>query len=384
MLAQTDEKFEVWRNDGQHTRGKALNPFYQSPDEKIVLDGKPFKDAKNPVRAVLAVDAVGNEPPGPWVEFTNGDRLPAKIVRWSPAQQIWDEGARGDQVTLNLEMGNGAADITTGVIQVRPECIAACYDATGNAARYPPGTIVTADGRRIDARGMRFREPGLECLTEAGVVQVSYDQLANAVWPRHASALAAENDALWSGSTALPPVAHVRTARGLTLTAGNLLIRRGREGDKNLEFLALRPNWCWQTLRVPPERVRWVSWRGEREVPLTAFPHQFITTTLGAKRWPPRVDHNVLGEELHSGEQRSDSGWGTHSGTKIVCTLPAGVERISGWVGIDHSVGRGGCAKARIVRDGENGETLWQSEFLFGDKPPQRYDIETRGARASC
>jgi len=368
-LLPAQVRFEAWLSDGTRLTGQVLSQIYNSPDAAILLDQKQLGDGGNPPRGLHCLNVTAGEPLGPWIELSNGDLLPARIIKWVPPDE---NGSHGAQVIVSL-VGSGLAnDLASQSFGIRPEAIRRVSANLQAGAALEPGEIRLSDGRQYRARALRFRENGLECLTEKGLVLVEYALLQSAVWPPHDNAPTPQQDALWCQTDVPTGLVRLRMAQGSVITCSSNVIRRARDEERRSEQLCIRPNWTTETLRISPERISGMAWRKPQEIPLTSLPHQAKLLTTAAKRWPPQLHHSVLNNELRCGELAAEWGWGTHSGTQLTCDLPPSARQFSCWVGLDQSTGPGGCAKVKIVRDKPDGPVLWESDFLLGGKPPVR------------
>ncbi|MDP1560415.1 MAG: NPCBM/NEW2 domain-containing protein [Pirellulaceae bacterium] len=124
--------------------------------------------------------------------------------------------------------------------------------------------------------------------------------------------------------------------------------------------------WKNQRFSLSLEMVVWVRVRSNRVFYLSDLkPVVDEVQTIIAPPAAQRRDANVFGQpitlQLPASDGASDSaayvqtfakGWGTRSRGRLVFELPAGFDRLRGWVGIDSSANGQGICQATILVDG--------------------------------
>jgi hypothetical protein len=377
-----EERFSIWQASGTFASTNKISPLYTSLTEPLKLDnGKTPYSADDPLLALRSNLVPGQETTGPWIQLTNGDIIPARIVRWLPAEQTAQQSLPA-RIEAVLEPAPNSAELISNTLLIHPDCIASYHFGASQPTQQVAGVIEYGAGRELKIRATQFRATGLECLIDKGVVTIPYDQLQTVVWPQRNTALDATRDGLWSkAETPLPGVVRFRTARGMILTTANQLIYRSKYEERLNSTFWIQPTWSVRALGLLTEKISWVSWRAEHQVPLSALKISNVSAANANKQWPWQRNRSVVGSELRVGQLLAEHGLGTHAGTVLSVPLPEQAQRLQAWVGINQSVGTGGCAKVLIRRDTVDGEVLWESDFLRGGQPATRINIELRGAK---
>ena len=308
--------------------------------------------------------------PPRWIGFANGDRLPALLRSYEPADP--HEGLPNRLV------------LDPGVIQVGREGkrdLGVWHDQVVRIVGEPedapalgPGALVLDGGQTMIPRAMRWRSDNLRVLAADGIQTVPIASLRS--WR------AAKPDTMVAVLRDVASVApnhrlmRIETVDGAVITCAENRVREIDDG----RFLA-HPLWSIHALQIRVPDIAHVTYLRPGEVPLVALP----AATLHERgftgfTWRWRAGRNVRGGFLRVGDERSAIGIGSHSDSAIAFDLPAGAERFTAWVGLDAMVGRGGCAKVSLHRDELDTKPLWESGFLRGGGEPVRIDVGVSGA----
>lgn len=365
------QRYEAVLRNGDRLTGDKLEDLHDPTH--AALDGQPLFGEENPVRRFRDTQRQAVRR-GTWVEMTNGDILPGRVVEWSPA-------APGSGVPPRLMVALVEsplfAEFGSERIAVRQESVR-CITSAESSSPYTPGFFATRDGRRGLGRSFRFAESAVYALTEEGITQVDLADLVELHLPPGDDGLEALRDGVWSDGDVENPVVRLRTERGAELTyCGGLaavarIDRYRRSRTPVMDCLAIRPAWALETLYVNPAAVVSLSYRRPDEVPLSSLPAEVVEQRSVLHRWNWRRNANVRGERLQSGTLWSDLGVGLHSATAVAFALPPGAKEFTTWVGLDAAVGAEGCVVCRVYRDGLEGDKLWESGFLRGGDEPIR------------
>ena len=167
---------------------------------------------------------------------------------------------------------------------------------------------------------------------------------------------------------------HTRHGAAMTycveMAAAATFDRSRRSRGPEIEFLAIRPAWALETVYVNPASIASLTCRPVNEVPLSSLPATVLEQRWLLHAWTWRRDVNIYGGPLASASQSAEEGIGMPSGAVTAFTLPPGAKEFRASVGLDASVGRGGCAICRVYRDDRDDAPLWESGFLRGGEEP--------------
>lgn len=137
----------------------------------------------------------------------------------------------------------------------------------------------------------------------------------------------------------------------------------GAEGDSNTWTHLIQPVWCLDALRVPFKSIYMRrSFRPDR-IPLSMIrPDASISPALQ----PWRADRNLQGKSLRSGLRRYAWGFGVHAYSELSFTLPQCVNSFQAHLGLDSSVGGGGCARGKVFLGSTDRKPVYASPMLIG------------------
>ncbi len=363
------ERYEAVLRDGQRLTGDLLNDIHNPGEAQ--LDQQKLFDPANPARRVRDTHQQVRRR-GMCIEMTNGDVLPGRLTSWSAELP---HGAATAQFTVSVGESLNAGDFASGGVAVRADCVRRVFVAGATPQPYTPRLVTARDGRRAVARSLRFTQNAVHALTETGVLEVDFADLEELHLPPNDDLADVLRDGVWSDGEAFSPVVRLVTAGGAEVTYCAAMTalteaERPRRGPPPPDRLAIRPAWALGTLHLNTTAVASYSYREATEVPLALLPAEVLEQRSIVHAWPWRRNANVRGGRLQSGSVSSDLGIGMHAHSAVAFTLPPGAREFRTWVGLDASVGNGGCVRCRILRDGLDGETLWESDFLRGGTEP--------------
>ena len=346
----------------------------------ISIAGTELFAAKNPARLIRDNSKnVAREVP--LIVLANGDVVNGTIVGLVEG----DEGTR-----LKVQLETPLMPVAGTHVLVRPERVCRIV-GTSAALRSPPveGTVLLTDGSKLVARSIRWREYGLAILTDAGVVEASFANVADAVFPGVDLITAVLEDNLFAGGTSPGAISRFTLTSGATITASRVSrelerVRMGRSRSAPQVYYYMQPAWSSHAIVVPEQEIAWCSYRGADEVPLSLLSAETnANRRLLGKPEPWRRNETAAGEILLAGGGReSDLGIATHSHSEVAFSLPSGAKTLSLAAALDRVVGEGGCVRCRIFADRLEGKELWESGiFLGGDEARSTGEMDVEGVK---
>lgn len=373
QTAWCEQRYWILLEDGTQRTGEQLDSWLGG-EGAIKLDGKPVGDKNNPLRIVRDTSLI-SENPGPHIRLTNGDVLPGRLEQLAPASM--DAATEHFIVRPALDAHNAVAN--RQIVRVREHCVAQIVLEGAGQTRYRPGWISFRDGREITARSIRFDGDAIRGLADDDLFTASLREVREIHLPDRNLIEGVLDDAVYAEGDVSGRIVRVRLAAGAQFTfPGDMIAtefrlkdatRRGRlQGD--IELRAIRPVWALDTVLLDRREVVLASYRRNDEVPLSLLPVVRVQEAHGLHAWPWRRNRSVGGELLRSGNLAADLGIGAHAASEVVFQLPEAALELSGYVGIDTAVGKGGCAKAQVHRDQVGEKPIWESGFLIGGQQP--------------
>lgn len=353
---RADDRYLAWLADGTKLTANALGAW-PIPGLSYRLDNRELLAAENPVRFVRDRRASCVRQP-PFVELANGD-----VLAGSPVQLEAGDGRAGRALAVRVQLeapllalsGSGASVRTDRIARIVRN-VAGRRAGSDFASQPPPGTVVLADGRRLVARSIRWREYGLAFLTNDGVVEAQFGELADVVFPHVDQAAAVIEDGLVASSSG-GAVARFGVSGGSIVTAARVTReqeqsrRRGRL--VSAAYYYLQPAWAEQPVAIPEQELAWCGYRGAREVPLSLLAaRELANRRIIGPVEPWLLNQSANGSLLGLGRRESDLGISAHAHSEIAFALPAGAKTLELAVGLDRAVGGGGCVRCKVIGEG--------------------------------
>ena len=366
-----DERYEAQFADGSRFQAPALTGWHQN-DAQARLGNRPLFPASNSVRWLRDRSLSVPDTPQAYIEFFGGDRLPGRVIGFrsgaddpfetTPAYLIVEPSVRVDAPEKTID---------------RPLRVSTRWLKriawSGKAYReFTPATVFQRDGRRLRFRALRWsgetvtllREEGVEIVDLADVEEIHFP--ARKLWDAYFDQLAI----LTPDGTAR--LIQYETVDGLTVTTSaerHQLASRGNAALTTSWYRLVQPAWSLDPLWIRFPSIRTFRFFAAHQVPLTAVtPSRVAQKSLFGSSWRWKIDRNVRGGSLRSGGNAFGWGFGVQAQHELQFPLPQLAKTFRVRVGLDESVGDGGCARAVVAVAGEGGRTLYQSQILVGSK----------------
>lgn len=377
------DRYWAMFRDGTVLIGKDLRDWHER-GRMPTLNGRALFDGNNPL-LILRDTTIQSQLTGPYIEFANGDILPGRIVGGMPA----DPSTR---MPTHLLIAPTSPILTfdrrTSEIAIKPEHVSRVVLAREARGPLEPGTLFFTDGRKVKVKAVRWALGGVRGLTDEGSIAAGWIELAEVHPPGVNPTAALLDDALAPTPRKVQGVdamlGRIATTNGAVLTYRRAMMRHEGEGDPRWSVIhTLQPAWAMQAIRVPVDEVVTRSYREPGDLPLSVLPGETLEQRSATGfLWPWRRNANVRGNELVLGSAVGDLGIGTHSHSEIAFDLPPHAKQFTATVGINRTVGNGGCAKVKIFRDKVQGNPIWESGFLRGGDSPVRIgSVDVSGAK---
>jgi len=373
------ERFAVVFEDGQRMETDTL-PSWPLPNS-FKVEGKELFSAANPailVRDTKAASMLNSAA----VVMTNGDVLNGAPERLEPSA-----GRAGESPWLQVQLEAGLTPVDGSTISVRADRVQRIL-ARGRELwpQPPPGTVVLADGRQLQARSIRWREYGLAFLTESGILEAGFPEIVDVVLPTADVLQGVVEDNLRAGSADETILRFSLSGGGvLTTTDISRIEEKSRSrGRKRVEVLYfVQPAWSRQSIAIREEDIAWCGYRAGDEALLPLMPDETLANRrlIGSTRPWSRggADSEIVPS---AGGREADLAVAAHAYSEIAFDLPPAAKSLSLAVGIAQHVRPGGCVSCKVLAENPAGRLLWESGYLTGtDAAKETGSINVEGIK---
>jgi hypothetical protein len=352
--------------DGSLLAGDELSDWHQT-NSVPKLQGKPLLDTEQPLEFLVDRSLPTSVGPDAWIEFFTGDRLPGQVVGFrSGSDTPFVFVPAHFLVALPAESGS-IVEPRNQPLRVSMQWVRRIvWQRALAASQYLPQTMFLREGGQYRFRSIRWGREGVTVLLAEGPRSFEFEQIAE---------IHLGDQPAWDGlirelgeltPTGEKRLMQLETHEGLIATTS---LERFRGRTRTSPALAdqwehaVQPVWSVDPFWVRCGRVRTRRLFSVEQVPLTRlWPHAQQQSRLGSNFWPHRVNQNVRGGPLRTGQ--GEAGWGL--GVQATSTL-----RFQTVIGLDQIAGSGGCiqAHAYLVAGGERvAGAAFHSPVLVGSQ----------------
>lgn len=370
-LFKPEERFLGMLNDGSRVNADKVVNWHDTTVQPT-LAGKAVFDEANPFRWIVDQSVPLSAPPEASIEFFGGDCLPARVVDYQPRE---NDGF-GNPVDLLIVEPLVTVDLpgrpVSAYLRLNPEWVKRIvFQRRANVSTaYQPGTAFLHDGSQMRFRAVRWNQGVIAVLTEEGVQSLLLSQIAELHMPKR------DGWVEWFEQLGvlMPDLTgrliQMESSEGVRITTSTQRFRAQFYGDKNKSenwFPLLQPAWSYDPITVPFKLVR--TWRffSPETLPLTSFePTAARSGPVFSAGWNWRRDRGVQNTPLKNSGLAAGWGFGVHAPTELTLPLNPVATGLRCRVGLDQSIGEGGCVRARLELTSAPGTPIWQSAVLVG------------------
>lgn len=366
QLAAAEPRYIVVWADGARSVSSEIDNW-GAANWKPSLGKRLVFDGKNPARLILDTALPRRRLSAPYIELQSGDRLAGRVKEYRDADEAFGLPAH---FLVEPAMPLGLPGVfTRPQVRVRADAVRRIVGRPHFQKNNAPNWLQTVDGASETFRSWRWRSNGVDVLTRSGVKHFQLHELAaievdlGNTWGAWLRQLAMLSPALDS------PLIRMELSEGSQLTTSLerlLPLTLGGE-EPDYWFHLCQPAWSLELLAVPYREVRLRAILQPAETPLSALDPatsrgQGIVSPFQVQ---PHTNENLAGEGLYCGG--SEFGWGmaVHAPYELAFELPETARRFRTKLGLDSSVGNGGCARGFIRLDGK---LLFASPLLIGSE----------------
>ena len=357
-LARAD-RYEVLLRDGTTITGDQLRHLAER--RALTLDNQQLLEVDNPLW-VLRDTTLSVTRPREYIELVNGDRLIGTAHTVVTGETAWPWGDHLI-VTNTLQSGN---------VRVRLDWLRRIVRSDVNEGQ-PAGDrfhLRLADGRELTPQSLRWMVSGAKLLTDGGIVEVAFDEMADICWPEQAIVPPLFGAAFLDGQQ--PKVVRTVTKDGQIFTFPHSMLAPAPERSfrESRQLLATRPPWSLDTIYFDRDAIVWQTYFRDDEMPLSLLPLIAQEHKAAFHHLPWRRNANVHGCILQCENASGELGIGMHSRTRLTFKLPPHASRFTSLVGFDRRVGNGGCVHVRVYVN-DNASPAWERKYVRGSDGEQ-------------
>ena len=367
------ERFVGMLADGTRINADLIKEWHDDT-AKPTLAGHAIFDPTKPTRWIIDQAVPLAEDPAACVEFFGGDRLPCRVVDYQRSSK-WSYETLGEYLVVEpLVEVDFPGRPTTPYLRVSTRWLKRVVfeKIAGVPAEWHPGTAFLHDGSHVSFRVVRWSGSGLSLLTESGVRQLLYSQLAELHLPRRN-----DWDTYFEQLAVLTPDLSARmiqaeTSLGVRITVSTERFSAKHSGDKTKSenwYPLLHPAWSLDPITLPFRTIRSLRFFTPEQPPMSLFePSATRTGPVFSSGWNWKPNRSVQSSVLRNNRLFAGWGFGVHAPTTLAFPLHSVVRQVRAIVGLDHLVGLGGCSQASMALQSNPAAVFYKSAILVGNK----------------
>lgn len=373
--AQRPARFVARLQNGASIEGEVLANWHTA-DATPTLDGRPLGDAGNPLRWLRDRQLTAANSPEAFVELFSGDRLPGVALEYR-------ESASGspEQVVPHWLVRPAIAQrppqaLDEPLVRVQAPFVRRIVWQRRHAASYRPGTVLLRDGSSRSFRSVRFEGEQALLLLATGLQRIRLTEMAELHLPAHDFWQDYFDELAVLSPNPGTRLMQLETDDGLIATTSldrfTVFAWGGSEHWRNWAH-GIQPAWALDVLFIPSAKVVIRRLFAPHEVLLSRIPPRLMEDgeAAPASAWPPQVNRNVLGGRLYSGQREFGWGFGVQAFSQLRFPLTPLAAALQTELGLDRTVGTGGCAQGRVRIGSPASSPVFESDLLVGSAQVQ-------------
>ena len=384
-------RFTAAWDDGSLTQGNEVGPW-KSTEDRPALDGRPLFAPGHSIVWLQDNTLPLPREPEAMVEFWGWDRVPGKVVALHGQSEVGGrvvpphllvipddvaDKSVPQPASTKIEIRSGGIKwlilgdpaTTAPALGVLPHWVRRIVLQRA-ASRYQPSTLFHRDGRQLSFRAVRFGEDSVRLLREDGIETFRLDEIAELHMP-----LCDAWDVYFEQLATLSPdgtaqMMQLETTSGLRATSSTARFQADiplKEPGVPRWYHMIQPVWSVEPFWLPHRQIRVRRYFAPTTAPLACLePAASRREVAVSGAWQWRRDRNVQAARLQGGDRSYQWGFGVQAPCDLDFTLPGCVRAFRTRLGLDSLAGGRACAKASVVLQTTQPQTLYQSLPLVG------------------
>jgi len=359
-----DEEEEI-----RHRTANAVRALVKRfPAQATAMPDSPFNQDQA-VDWLRLLPPLGITLPPAYVEILGGDRITGKVIGYVERNETLRPGIPPHLLVEPKEFSivsvHGTASRVARVLANWVRRLV--WERRPGTVHYRPGTVLLREGRDIAFRKLRWTDRGVTLLTADGIRPVRFADIAELHLPETDPWQAWYEQLAMTGIEPSEQLLRVGSVEGSRLTIPRTRYRaffNTVPTDPRNWTHAFQPAWSLDVLSVAQSGVWLRDAAPFFEVPLFP-PTRYEPQTNVLFHWQP--DCSVHRQPMKTADRRFQWGFGVHADSVLQFSVPETAIGFQTELGLDQSVGRGGCARGLVrLRREEQLTALYKSPLLIG------------------